>query len=135
MPGTALAEARRQVLDVVAAAAARDELLSKNPPEVIWNGFQADGYALKPGSEAENTLAAAHKAVWNAPMGERYSTAVNHARVYDLYYGIPALCYGPTGGGMHGFNEWADLPSAKRATLTIAAFIADWRQLRPLDAR
>jgi acetylornithine deacetylase len=134
LPGTTLAEARQQVLDVVAAASARDEFLAKNPPEVIWNGFQADGYVLEPGSEAESTLAAAHKAVWGAPMGERYSTAVNDTRFYGVYYGIPALCYGPTGGGMHGFNEWADLPSAKRTTLTIAAFIADWCRLRPLDA-
>jgi acetylornithine deacetylase len=118
----------------VAAASARNEFLAKNLPEVIWNGFQADGYVLEPGSEAESTLAAAHKAVWGAPMGERYSTAVNDTRFYGVYYGIAALCYGPTGGGMHGFNEWADLPSAKRTTLTIAAFIADWCRLRLLDA-
>jgi acetylornithine deacetylase len=134
LPGTPLSAARQQVLDVVAAASREDEFLAKNPPEVIWNGFQADGYLLEPGSEAENVLASAHQAVLGKPMGERWSTAVNDTRFYGLYYGIPGLCYGPTGGGLHGFNEWADLPSAKRTTLIIAAFIADWCKLRPANA-
>jgi acetylornithine deacetylase len=133
LPGASLSAARQQVLDVVATASKEDEFLAKNPPEVIWNGFQADGYLLNPGSEAEKTLAAAHEAVLGKPLGERWSTAVNDTRFYGLYYGIPSLCYGPTGAGLHGFNEWADLPSAKRTTLTLAAFIADWCKLRPAD--
>ncbi len=37
--------------------------MANNPPDVLWNGFQADGYVLEPGSEAEAVLAAAHQAV------------------------------------------------------------------------
>ena len=93
---------------------------------MIWNGFQADGYVLEPGSEAEAVLASAHQAVTGSAMEARLSTAVNDTRFYALYYGMPALCYGPRGENHHGFDERADLATLKKTTLVIAAFIADW---------
>ncbi|MBN8903523.1 MAG: ArgE/DapE family deacylase, partial [Rhodospirillales bacterium] len=70
--------------------------------------------------------------VFGAPMEERRSTAVNDTRFYGIYYAMPALCYGPTGGGVHGFDEWADLATLRRTTLAIAAFVADWCGVRPV---
>jgi acetylornithine deacetylase len=130
LPGTTLAEARAELERTVAAAAAVDPFMANNPPEVIWNGFQADAYILEPGSEAEGVLAAAHAAVYGAPMEARLGTAVNDTRFYALYYGIPALCYGPKGEGAHAFDERANLPELKRNTLAIATFIADWCGVR-----
>lgn len=130
LPGTELAQARQEVLDIVAAAARGDAFLANNPPEVVWNGFQADGYVLEPGSEAEGVLAAAHRSVFSAPMEARLSTAVNDTRFYGLYYGMPALCYGPLGEMSHGFDERCDLDRLRRTTLVIAAFIADWCGVR-----
>ena len=46
--------------------------------------------------------------------------------MYGLYYGIPGICYGPSGEGAHAFDERAYLPDLKKTTLAIAAFIADW---------
>ena len=106
--------------------AAGDNFLANNPPEITWHGFQADGYVLEPGTEAERVLAAAHEAVFGAPMEERRSTAVNDTRFYGRYFNIPALCYGPTGEGAHGFDERTNLDDLRQTTLAIAAFIADW---------
>ncbi len=130
LPGTPLEQARQEVLDTVAKAAKGDGFLQNNPPEVIWNGFQADGYILERGTDAEGVLAAAHQAVFGAPMEERLSTGVNDTRFYGLYYGMPGLCYGPLGEGAHAFDERAHLPTLKQTTLSIAAFIADWCGVR-----
>jgi acetylornithine deacetylase len=133
LPGTDVAQARLGVERAVRDAAHGDRFLSNNPPEVVWNGFLADGYVLEPGSEAEGVLANAHRQAFGADMGARLSTAVNDTRFYGLYFGIPALCYGPLGEGAHGFDERTDLAFLKTTTVAIAGFIADWCGLNPLD--
>ncbi len=130
LPGTDVAEAMAGVERCVAEAATGDAFLANNKPEIEFHGFRADGYVLEPGSEAEAVLAAAHSQVHGRPMEERRSTAVNDTRFYGLYFGIPALCYGPKGEGAHGFDERTSLADLKTCTLTIAAFIADWCGLR-----
>ncbi len=126
LPGTTLEAAREGVRRCVDQAARNDGFMANNPPDLIWNGFQADGYVLDPGSDAEATLAAAHHQVWGDTMQERRSTAVNDTRFYGLYHRMPALCYGPRGENHHGFDERGHLDTLRQTTLAIAAFIADW---------
>jgi acetylornithine deacetylase len=132
LPGSSLEDARAGVERCVAAAARTDNFLANNPPDLIWNGFQADGYVLEPGSEAERILAAAHHQVFGTEMEERRSTAVNDTRFYGLYHRMPALCYGPLGRNHHGFDECGNLESQRQITLAIAAFVADWCGVRAL---
>ena len=131
LPGTDLATARQQVLDAVARAGKADGFMANNPPEVIWNGFQADGYVLEPDSEAEQVLAKAHEQVFGTKLESHNSTGVADSRMYGLYYNMPGICYGPAGEGAHAFDERAYLPNLKQTTLAIAAFIADWCGTRP----
>lgn len=130
LPGSSLEDARKGVFDCVAAAARADNFLANNPPDIEWNGFQADGYILEPGSKAEQVLAAAHHQAVGVPMQERRSTAVNDTRFYGLYHRMPALCYGPRGENHHGFDERGHLDTLRTTTLAIAAFIADWCGVR-----
>ena len=126
LPGTSLEDARAGVAKCVVDAARADGFMANNPPDLIWNGFQADGYVLEPGSEAEAVLAAAHSQVFGTAMEERRSTAVNDTRFYGLYHRMPALCYGPRGENHHGFDERGHIETLRQITLSIAAFIADW---------
>ena len=126
LPGARLEDARQAVLNCVAIAARTDAFLANNPPEVEWNGFQADGYVLDPGSDAERVLSEAHQAVFGAPMEERRSTAVNDTRFYGLYHRMPALCYGPRGENHHGFDERGHLETLRQVTLSVALFVAEW---------
>ncbi len=130
LPGSTLEDARRGVERCVAEAARADGFMANNPPDIIWNGFQADGYVLEPGSDAERVLAEAHQAVFGAPMEERRSTAVNDTRFYGLYHHMPALCYGPRGINVHGFDEAAHLPTLQQVTLAIACFVTEWCGVR-----
>jgi acetylornithine deacetylase len=126
LPSMEVSEVMAGVERCIAEARAGDNFLSNNPPEITWHGFQADGYVLEPGSEAERLLAASHEAVFGTSMGERLSTAVNDTRYYGRYFATPALCYGPGGEGSHAFDERANLESLRKTTLSMAAFIADW---------
>jgi acetylornithine deacetylase len=126
LPGTTLEQAREGVERTVMDAARQDPFMANNPPDLIWNGFMADGYVLEPSSDAERILAESHHQVFDEPMAERRSTAVNDTRFYGLYHRMPALCYGPRGENHHGFDERAHLPTLQQTTLAIALFIATW---------
>lgn len=126
LPGTSVRDVQRAIIETVAATARIDPLLTENPPKIDWTGFLADAAVLQPDSMAEAMLAEAHRSVFGSDMAERLSTAVNDTRYYALQGGMPALCYGPAGEGLHGVNERADLTSLKQTTLVLAAFIASW---------
>jgi acetylornithine deacetylase len=131
LPSIEVKDAMAAVERVVKEVSRSDNFLANNPPEVVWHGFQADGFVLEPGSEAEAVLSAAHVEVHGKPMDERRTTAVNDTRYYGRYYNIPALCYGPKGEGNHGFDERTSLEDLRRCTLTIAKFVADWCGVNP----
>ncbi|MGE0501938.1 MAG: ArgE/DapE family deacylase [Rhizobiaceae bacterium] len=126
LPGRSVEKLQREIERVVADACAADPYLSARPAEVVWNGFLAEGAVLEPGSAAEAILGAAHEAVLGVPMEARISTAVNDTRYYAHGGGMTALCYGPSGKGMHGFDERADLGNLKTTTRILALFIANW---------
>ena len=130
LPGMALADFREELSGVVMAAARQDPFLADNPPEIIWNGFQADDYVLEPGSDFETAMRAAHARVHGAEPAEVILPAVTDCRFYGRYYGIPSLSYGATGSGNHAYDETVELASIRRLTLTIASFIADWCGVR-----
>ena len=130
LPGMSLADFREELSGVVMAAARQDPFLADNPPQVIWNGFQADDYVLEPGSEFEAAVRAAHRHVHGQEPGEvdparRHRLPLLRPLLWD-----PSLSYGATGFGSHGFDEWVDLASIKQVTLTLATFIADWCGVR-----
>lgn len=129
LPGDPLPDMRAWVLEAVADCAAK--LGSAAPPALTWIGFQADGHVFAPGSEAEAVLEQVHETVFGTPL-ERFSmTATSDTRQYDLYYGIPTLCYGPRGSGSHSAEERTDLASMIETTKAIALFIATWCGTRP----
>ncbi|MDF0597387.1 ArgE/DapE family deacylase [Psychromarinibacter halotolerans] len=130
LPGTTLPEMRERVSARIMQTARRLE--STVDPVISWIGFQADGHVLKPGSAAEATLAQAHQAVHGADMETFSQTATCDARIYDLYYGIPALVYGGQGEGAHSPLERTNLASMRETTKVIALFIAEWCGLRPI---
>ena len=56
-----LAAFREELSGVVMAAARQDPFLADNPPDIVWNGFQADDYVLEPGTPFEAAVRAAHQ--------------------------------------------------------------------------
>ncbi|HWB45720.1 MAG TPA: ArgE/DapE family deacylase [Hyphomicrobiaceae bacterium] len=125
-PGQSAHEKAKEIEQRVAAFARKDRFLANAPPTVTFNGFQAEGYVLEPGSEAEAVLGRAHRAATNQELTTHMTACYLDTRVYALYDRIPALCYGPTAQSIHGFDERVSLASVKRITGAIALFIAEW---------
>ncbi|MFY7850897.1 MAG: ArgE/DapE family deacylase [Brevundimonas sp.] len=127
LPGQTLPDVRARVAAAVAGCA---EQLGTSVPVLTWIGFQADGHVFEPGTEAEATLARVHESVVGGPLEPVSLTATSDTRIYDLYYGIPALCYGGNARGMHAPSEAVDLASLQKTTEVIARFVADWCGVR-----
>jgi len=125
-PGWNPKEKAQEIENCIREASSKSAFLSNNPPEIEWNGFFAEGYVLKEGSEAEQTLGRAHFKAYNKPLESIVMPAYLDGRVFILYGDCPCLVYGPYSENVHGFDERVSLSSIKRVTGAIALFIADW---------
>ncbi|WP_136611080.1 ArgE/DapE family deacylase [Sinomonas albida] len=125
-PGQSAEDAWEQVLDAVAQSARDNPALHGAAPAVAKTGFFADGYALEPGSEAEEALAEAFSSAAGRPLGSRTMTAYIDSRVYGLFDRTPSLVFGPVCERMHGADERVSLESLREVTRALALFIADW---------
>lgn len=136
-PGQDLQEAKREIEEVLTAAARTHPFLRNNTPEIVYHGFHAEGYALSEDSgvmaqSAIGALEQAHRTVTGQELHKLAITATTDARFFGLYADTPALVYGPKAEAIHGFNERVDLDSVRRVTQATALFIADWCGLEKL---
>ncbi len=124
-PDWPVERAQQAVTDAVERYAAADPWLSTAPPRVRWHGFRAHGFTI----EAEHPLVAlltdSVESVTGAParLSPMFGTA--DAR-YFADDGIPAVYYGPAGGGMHAPDEWVDLTSVHRVAHVLARTVVAW---------
>ena len=130
-PGQDIFAARAEIEACIYDAADSDPYLRENHPDIIYNGFLAEGYCLadhdKPEArQAITTLENAHLAVTGDVLKQAAITATTDARFPGLYWDTPALVYGPAADAIHGFNERVELESVRRVTQSIALFIAGW---------
>lgn len=130
-PGQPLDQARAEIEAAIHEAAQGVDFLRAHAPEVIYNGFMAEGYALMDDQRettrsAVKALEAAHEQVTGAALPHNPTTATTDARVLALSADIPTLVYGPKAESIHGFNERVELESMRRVTQTTALFIAKW---------
>ncbi len=131
-PGVDPAAAAREIEDCLRRTAARVPFLANNPPEVVYNGFFAEGYVLQEGSAAELALGRAHAASYGRALESFVTPGYLDARVFVLYQDTPCLVYGPYAEAIHGFDERVSLASVQRVTGTIALFVAEWCGLEPV---
>lgn len=125
-PGQNPREAANEIEACLRAAAAEVPFLANNPPEVVYNGFFAEGYVLEEGSAAELTLGRAHAASYGAELESFVTPGYLDGRVFVLYQDTPCLVYGPYAEAIHGFDERVSLSSVQRVTGAIALFVAAW---------
>lgn len=133
-PGQRIADAKAEIEATIARAARDIPFLRNNPPEVVYNGFEAEGYRLENAGAPVAVLADAHRAIFGSKLDEVASTATTDARFFGLYGKMPALVYGPKADRIHGFDERVDLVSLRKVTQSMVLFIADWCGVRPCMA-
>lgn len=125
-PGEDLDEVQHRFAERVAAAARADEWLAHAPPEVRFYGFRAEGVVYDGNSDIARVVASNHQAVTGVPCSRVAATATLDNRFFDLHFGIPSVCYGPSGGQVHAPDEWVDLESLRNCTKVLAGAVVDW---------
>jgi acetylornithine deacetylase len=127
-PGESVADLKARVEQTVAAAGAA---LAPLRLEVVYDGFQAEGYELDPASPLVTALGSAAARVTGGAPPLFASTATTDARSFTLYGDTPAVCFGPLAENEHGVDERVYLPSVTHTAQAIALFISDWCGLSP----
>jgi acetylornithine deacetylase len=103
-----------------------DEWLAEHPPEVTFYAFQADGFEIARDAPIMRTLAGVHRELTGSELGYLSFTGTTDARFFNLFYDVPATCYGPLGGNLHAPDEWVDLESVRQTTKVLAAAAMEW---------
>jgi acetylornithine deacetylase len=92
-----------------------------------FRGFRARGYAFDAESPFVRLLGDCHEEVRGGRPRPDPSRATTDLRFFE----DPAVCYGPTGEGLHGVDEWVDLESVADVAAVIALLLRRWGEARP----
>ncbi len=131
-PGESLADLRARVEKCVRDAAAGDPWLRNFPPTVEYVGFQAEGCEFDADGDFGKALRSAHSSWRGSEPGQESMTCTTDARFFNLYYGIPATCYGPASRNIHGVDEKVSIDSMQRVAEVMSSFVGDWCGLERL---
>jgi acetylornithine deacetylase len=121
-PGETVGALKARVEAAVATVAADSQFHF----DVVYDGFQCEGYELDPHAPLVTGLSDAIARVNGGAPGLFASTATTDARTFHLYGDTPAVCFGPHSESDHGVDERVHLPSMVSTAQAIALFIADW---------
>jgi acetylornithine deacetylase len=119
------------VRERIATAAAADPWLAEHPPEVVPNGFRAEGYDLPADHPLVEAMAAAHRDAHGAEPARVVLASTTDARIYLNRAGIPAPCFGPRTTRIHGIDEGVELASIVAGAKTLARFILAYGRQAP----
>ncbi|KJH76726.1 ArgE/DapE family deacylase [Pseudomonas sp. ES3-33] len=98
---------------------------------VTYGGFQAQGCEIDMNQPVITSLQKTYADVIGEAVPLVTFEGATDARFFNLYGGIPATCYGPVGGSIHGIDEWVSIDSMMDVTKVLAVFIARWCGLNP----
>jgi acetylornithine deacetylase len=126
-PGEEIPDVQRAVRAAIDAACAEDPWLGATPPQVSFVGFHADGAVYDLDTDIAATLGRRHAALTGGEEPARRPMAATiDNRFFELYYGIPNVCYGPVADQLHAPDEWVDLASVRRVTEVLATTLVEW---------
>jgi acetylornithine deacetylase len=129
-PGQDPGEARAGVEAAVAEAVAASPRLADNPPRVRYDGFSCEGSVVAEDEPLVQVLSGAYARLHGERPRALATTATTDARHF-IREGIPAVCFGPRGEGIHGIDERVSLRSVVESAQVLGLFVRDWCGLVP----
>jgi acetylornithine deacetylase len=90
---------------------------------IEFRGFRARGYAFDTGSPLVRLLSECHEQARGGSLEPDPSRATTDLRFFQPGQ---AVCYGPTGEGLHGIDEWVDLESIADVATVLALLLRRW---------
>ena len=125
-PDVKLEDVKSDIETAITEAAQRHPQAEKLNVDIVYEGFQAQGFSADTSGPLFEQLASAHQAVSATQIELMASTATTDARFFHLYGDTPATCYGPIAANYHSFDEWVSIPSMIEVTKVLAIFINRW---------
>ena len=125
-PGETREEVREQVHAAVDAVVEDDDWLSEHPPEFEWFGWNSNPHYLDTDHEFAQLTRRNAAEVCGAEGEWTGGLAGLDERFYVNYYDIPCPSVGPTGGRIHGADEYVDVDSLVEVCQTVALTTLDW---------
>ncbi len=95
-----------------------------------YDGFSCEGSVVDEGEPLVQTLSGAYARLHGERPVALATTATTDARHF-VRMGIPAVCFGPRGEGIHGIDERVSLRSVLESAQVLGLFIRDWCGLVP----
>jgi acetylornithine deacetylase len=132
-PDMKVAQVKAQVEAVLAAAYAAHPAHDSLRYEIVYQGFQADGFSLDLDEPIVTELSKCHLEVLGQTLQPTAFTGTTDAKYFNLYGNTPAVCYGPTGASIHGIDEWVSIDSLMQTAAVLAVFMARWCGVNTLD--
>lgn len=117
------AEARAFVERHVATAASNG-WLAKHAPLVQFTGFRASGWEYRAHPRLLHLVAEAHRGEAGAELETVGFPGTADARYFSPEE--PVVYYGPSGGDIHGPDEYVELDSIRRVARVLVRVIAEW---------
>jgi acetylornithine deacetylase len=90
--------------------------------EVEFRGFRAEGYSFASDTPLVRLLGECHEEMRGDELRAEPARATTDLRFFQGQ----AVCYGPTGAGLHGVDEWVDLESIVETAAVLALLIRRW---------
>ncbi|MEF8799485.1 MAG: ArgE/DapE family deacylase [Halolamina sp.] len=125
-PGETREEVREQVRETVESVVGADAWLSENTPEFEWFGWNSNPHALETDHEFVQLTRQHAEDVCGTEGEWTGGLAGLDERFYVNYYDIPCPSVGPSGGHVHGADEYVDIDSLVDVAQTVALTTADW---------
>lgn len=119
-------DVKRQVEEQVRKAAELDPWMRDHPPQIEWYGWNAEASETSPKAPVVGALQRNGREVLGKEPEIVGSTGANDSRFYVLYANTPAVCYGPSGQGGHGLDEYVQVESVIQVTKVLALTLMDW---------
>jgi acetylornithine deacetylase len=90
--------------------------------QIEFRGFRARGYSFARDTPLVRLLTECHEEVRGGELAPDPSRATTDLRFFEGQ----AVCYGPSGDGIHGVDEWVDLESIADVATVLALLIRRW---------
>ena len=125
-PGSKLDDVKSDIEAMINQSVKRHPQADKLAVEIVYQGFQAEGFSANLSGPLYEQLANAHQAISSSEIETMASTATTDARFFHLYGNTPATCYGPIAANYHSFDEWVSISSMLDVTKVLAVFMSRW---------
>lgn len=125
-PIETMSQVKKEVEETVRKVAESDPWMRNHPPVVEWFGWKAEASQTDVNSPIVHTLRRNAGQVLGSVPEIVGSSAADDTRWFVQYANVPAVSFGPDGGGLHGIDEYVIVDDLVALSKIYALTVLDW---------